>query len=108
MAWVSIQGQGNTEGLGALVGYLDECSALLGPGERASILIDVSRVTTVPARTPLALGRWILTHRHQLHRAGVVVNNGLILAVTRTVFRIAGVPGVCISMDHGEARRWVG
>jgi len=108
MAWVTIQGQGNTEGLGALVGYLDECSALLAHGERASILIDVSRVTTVPARTPLALGRWILAHRHQLHRAGVVVNNGVIRAVTRTVFRIAGVPGVCISTDHGEARRWVG
>ncbi len=87
--------------------FLDECSALLTHGERANILIDVSRVTTVPARTPLVLGRWILAHRHQLERAAVVVNNGVIRAVTRTVFRIAGVPGVCITTDPAEAHRWV-
>ncbi len=108
LAWVTIQGVGNLEGLDALLGYLDEASALLAPGERVRILIDVSRVTYVPPRVPLALGRWIVAHQHQLDRAGVVVSNGVVQVLTRTVFRIAGVPGVRITTDSANARRWVG
>ncbi len=108
VAWVTIEGEGNLPGLEDLVSYLDECSRRLSPGERVRILIDVSRVTHVPARAPLLIGRWILAHRHQLERAGVVVGGGVVQALTRTVFRIAGVPGVRITTDAGEARRWVG
>lgn len=108
LAWVTIRGQGNVAGLEALVRQLDACSALLERGERVRILVDVSGVTLVPARAPLVLGRWILGHRHQLDRAGVVVSSGIVQALTRTVFRIAGVPGVLITTETGEARRWVG
>jgi hypothetical protein len=103
-----MQGVGDLSGLDALLRYLDEASALLGPRERVCILIDVSRVTYVPPRVPLALGRWILAHQHQLDRAGVVVSSGIVQALTRTVFRVAGVPGVRITTDHADARRWVG
>ena len=107
-AWVVIQGEGDIPGLEALLGYLDEASACLAPGERVRVLIDVARVTHVPPRVPLALGRWILAHQHQLERAGVVVASGIVQALTHTVFRLAGVPGILISTDADEARDWVG
>jgi hypothetical protein len=108
LAWVTIQGVGDMPGLYALLGYLDEAAGRLAPGERVRILIDVSRVSHVPPRVPLALGRWILAHRHQLERAGVVVSGGIVQVLTRTVFRIAGVGGVRITTDAASARRWVG
>ncbi len=107
-AWVVIQGEGNMPGLEALLSYLDQAAAALSPGERVRILIDVARVTHVPPRVPLALGHWILAHQHQLERAGVVVASGIVQALTHTVFRLAGVPGILISTDFDEARAWVG
>jgi hypothetical protein len=107
-AWVVIQGVGNMEGLRELLSFLDEAAALLAPGERVRILIDVSEVTYVPPRVPLALGRWILAHEHQLDRAGVVVSGGVVRVLTRVVFKVAGVPGVCITTGHAKACAWLG
>ncbi len=91
---VTMEGDGNDEGLERLIGFLDRAEALLRPGELVHVDVDVSRLTWVPLRTPLVLGRWILSHRHQLDRADILVGGPLVRTATEAVFRIAGVANV--------------
>ena len=88
---VTMFGDGTDDGLCGLLEFLEDASAQLAPGELVQVHVDVSGLTWVPLRTPMALGRWILAHRHQLDQVEIVVGGALVRTATEAVFRIAGV-----------------
>jgi hypothetical protein len=84
-------GKGTVEGTKNIIHSFEELFAMVGPGNKVKVLVDMGKMKGAPLRAQALLGRWLVKTRSRVSLAAVFGGRSLEVKVARTVTRVAGL-----------------
>jgi len=107
MIVMGFDGRGSIQGTWALVGILDEVTALLDAHEKVRCVVDLRGLSSTPLRAQLILGKWLFQHRGNVKAIAIYGARPWEKKLAKAVMKIARLKQVAF-LDHEKAARdWI-
>jgi hypothetical protein len=100
---VSFTGKGSNPGTRRFISLVEEGIAIEGTGS-LQVLMDMRELTSVPLRSQVMMGKWLMAIKGRLGKVAVVGGG----SVARGLARTAGMKQVRFFQGIAEAEEWLG